>query len=395
MSAESAQSFEALERQAARITRLFIDAGYELVAPNFIQPASLFLDRIGESIRARTYVFTDPSGEELCLRPDLTAPVCRLHVERIAKGARNIAEMPARYCYNGPAFRMQEGKPDPMRPREFRQAGIEYFGGDAAAADAEVISLTLAAVRAAGCSDFVLRLGHTGMFSALLTALPMPERWRGRLKRAFWRPRAFARELRDLIGGPRNGEDALLTQIGALSGDGEITEQTVLDYLDRENIALIGQRRPSEIAAILSERAADAKERPLSPEVARTIEAYLAVRGALPAALYDIRELGADVSRALAEPLDMLAGIHHAVKQAGVGEDRIAFAADFGRQIEYYTGFVFQIEIEVAGIAGNIAGGGRYDAMLRAISGGAVDTPAVGAAIHTERLLAAAGGARR
>jgi ATP phosphoribosyltransferase regulatory subunit len=289
---------------------------------------------------------------------------------------------------------MQEGRPDPMRPREFRQAGIEYFGGDAAAADAEVITLTLEAVRAAGCADFVLRLGHTGMFSALLTALPMPERWRGRLKRAFWRPRAFARELRHLVNGPRNGEDALLARIVALAGDTDITEPAVLDYLDRENIALIGLRRPSEIAAILNERAADAKERPLSPDVARTIEAYLAVRGALPQALHDIRALGADVSRALAKPLDTLAGIHRAVEQAGLGENRVAFAADFGRQIEYYTGFVFQIEIPGAGIAGQIAGGGRYDAMLRAISGGAVDMPAVGAAIHTERPLAAAGSAR-
>ncbi len=51
---------------------------------------------------------------------------------------------------------------------------------------------------------------------------------------------------------------------------------------------------------------------------------------------------------------------------------------------------VFQIEISGAGVAGQIAGGGRYDGLIRALSRGANDVPAVGAALHTERLLAAA-----
>src|SRR5271166_2009140 len=100
--AEGAIEFEALEAQAASLMRLFAEAGYERVAPAFIQPASLFLDRIGEALRARTYVFTDPNGEELCLRPDLTIPVARVFLERGAPA-------PAKYCYNGPAFRIQEG----------------------------------------------------------------------------------------------------------------------------------------------------------------------------------------------------------------------------------------------------------------------------------------------
>jgi len=122
MTAEAAVEFEALEAQAAALMAKFTSSGYERVAPAFIQPAGLFLDRIGEAMRSRMYVFTDPSGEELCLRPDLTVPVCRVFLERGQTG------LPARFCYNGPAFRTQEGKPDPLRPREFRQSGIEYFG---------------------------------------------------------------------------------------------------------------------------------------------------------------------------------------------------------------------------------------------------------------------------
>src|SRR5271165_7213791 len=115
MTAEGAVDFEALEALAASLMTMFVGAGYERVAPAFIQPASLFLDRIGEVLRARTYVFTDPNGEELCLRPEMTIPVCRVFLER------EPVLPAAKFSYNGPAFRIQEGKPDPLRPREFRQ----------------------------------------------------------------------------------------------------------------------------------------------------------------------------------------------------------------------------------------------------------------------------------
>ena len=113
---------EALEAQAQRLMAAFARAGYERIAPAVIQPAGLFLDVVGEALRARTYVFTDPDGAELCLRPDLTVPTCRLHLERHARG-----DTPARYCYSGSAFRYQPGSADSAHPREFRQAGIELF----------------------------------------------------------------------------------------------------------------------------------------------------------------------------------------------------------------------------------------------------------------------------
>ncbi len=104
MVAESARAFDALERQANQLVELFQAAGYERVAPAIIQPASIFLDRVGEAMRGRTYVFTDAEGQELCLRPDLTIPVARLYMER-----HPLIDVPARYCYNGPAFRQQPG----------------------------------------------------------------------------------------------------------------------------------------------------------------------------------------------------------------------------------------------------------------------------------------------
>jgi ATP phosphoribosyltransferase regulatory subunit len=79
--------------------------------------------------------------------------------------------------------------------------------------------------------------------------------------------------------------------------------------------------------------------------------------------------------------LDLLAA-------AGVDPTRLEFSAEFGRTLEYYTGFVFDIVSPKLGDKTPIAGGGRYDKLLRWV-GSPCDVPAVGSAIHTERLLSA------
>lgn len=373
MTAEGAREFEALEAQAASLMNLFTSKGYERVAPSFIQPASLFLDRVGETLRARTYVFTDPNGEELCLRPDLTIPVCRVFLER------GVTDGVAKFCYNGPAFRIQE-KPDPLRPREFRQAGIEYFGASGHEADLEVLALTIQAVRESGVQSFTARVGHLGLFKALLAGLNMPPRWRERLERTFWRHAAFARELATLS---RTGTAGLPVP------DAALTEAGFLNHLDASGIPFVGLRRPAEIVQRLQDKAADAKEPPLAPGVVRVIENYLHTRGDVAVALRAVEALARQANVDLGEAIEDARALFYGLR-ALAGPAPIVFEADFGRHFEYYTGMVFQIEIEGAGVAGQIAGGGRYDRLIGALSRGAHEIPAVGAALHTERLLAAA-----
>src|SRR5262245_20743981 len=136
---------EALDFEARRLVAAFVRAGYDRVEPAIIQPADLFLDVVGESLRARTYVFTDPDGAELCLRPDLTVPTCRLHLAQHGEACA-----PARYCYAGPAFRYQPEGAGPAHPREFHQVGIESFAEpDREQDDAAVLALIVAVLREA------------------------------------------------------------------------------------------------------------------------------------------------------------------------------------------------------------------------------------------------------
>jgi ATP phosphoribosyltransferase regulatory subunit len=387
MAAESAKEFEALEAQAVTLLDTFRSGGYEQVAPSMLQPADVFLDQIGEQIRSRTYVFTDLAGEELCLRPDLTVPVSRLYLERHPE-----ADATARYCYNGPAFRFQPLGPNRTHPREFRQAGIECFGEtDKDSADAEIVLLAVEAVRRAGLKDVRLRFGDIALFYALLDALSLPERWRLKLRHYFWRPMAFHDLLARLARGERpsgDGPAAALAQ--ALAGETpEGAEERIAAYLDEQNLPLSGNRTLGEIASRMLDHAADLGADPLPKDVAAVIESYLSVSGPPKEASERVAAIAKDAGIDLGDSLEALARRFDRLEKGGIDLARASLATEFGRNLEYYSGLVFQIES--VGMAEAIAGGGRYDGLLAHL-GAKREVPAIGSAIHTERLLAAVRG---
>lgn len=386
MAAESAQKFEALEAQATTLLDNFRRAGYEQVAPSIIQPADVFLDQIGESIRSRTYVFTDLAGDELCLRPDLTVPVSRLYLER-----HPSADRPARYCYNGPAFRFQPDRRNQSHPREFRQAGIEFFGEkDRESADVEIVLLAVEAVRSAGLKDFRLRFGDIALFYALLDALSLPERWRLKLRHYFWRPPVFHALLARLAKGERPDADGPTAALALTLDreDREGSEELVARYLDQQSLPLAGNRSLSEITARLLDLSADLRAEPLRKEVATVIDYYLAVSGPPKEAAERVAMIAKGAGLDLGPALYALVHRFERLGASGIDLSACTFATEFGRSLEYYSGLVFQIEVEGEGDTGQIAGGGRYDGLLAHI-GAPREVPAIGSAIHTERLLAA------
>jgi ATP phosphoribosyltransferase regulatory subunit len=385
MAAESAKEYEALEAQAAALLDTFRNAGYEQVAPSIIQPADIFLDQIGESVRSRTYVFTDLAGDELCLRPDLTVPVSRLYLERHPK-----ADTPARYCYNGPAFRFQPQEDNRAHPREFRQAGIECFGeSDTEGADVEIVLLAVEAVRRAGLKDFRLRFGDIALFYALLDALALPERWRLKLRHYFWRPQAFHALLARLARGERpNGDGPVMALADTLASETpDRAEELVAAYLEGQALPLSGNRTLGEITARLIDHAADLRADPLPRDIATVIDYYLAVSGQPLEATERVAMVAKGAGIDLGPSLQASTRRFERLQTSGVDLGRAIFATEFGRNLEYYSGLVFQIE--VANIDDAVVGGGRYDGLLAHL-GAPRAVPAIGSAIHTERLLAAA-----
>src|SRR4029078_7948133 len=87
-------------------------------------------------------------------------------------------------------------------------------------------------------------------------------------------------------------------------------------------------------------------------------------------------------------PIDFFERRNARFADHGIDLRSLSFAADFGRRLDYYTGFVFEIYARPNGRP--IAGGGRYDRLLGLMAQGsakkAAPVPAVGFALSLDRI---------
>ena len=382
----SAEARAARGRLSEAIGAVFDARGYLRVDPPILQPADVFLDLMGEAMRADTYVFANPDGVELCLRPDLTIAACQLYLERGA------APKEAKLWYDGAVYRhvsQQSG----LSP-EMRHAGVECLGAaDKEAADAEVLSLVLDALRSAGLKTARLRLGDLGLFSAFVDTLDLPEQWRGRLRRHFARPQDFARLLKRLAGEEEasEGPKALIAALGRLS---EAEARAVVeDVLSLADIQPIGGRTAEEIAERFLEQAADASALALKRDTVRLIETFLAIKGAPEKALSALRRLAKGRGKTLEAAIGRFERRLSLIARAGIDLERAIVETSFVRALGYYTGFIFAIEAGQGKSALPVASGGRYDKLLGAL-GAKREIAAVGAAISMDALAGLGGSAR-
>jgi ATP phosphoribosyltransferase regulatory subunit len=355
-------------------------AGYLRAQPAILQPAEPFLDLSGEEIRRRMYLTLDPAGHELCLRPDLTIPVSRDYL------ASPVAGRPAGFCYLGPVFRhIEDG------PSEFQQAGIESFGrSDRAAADAEMLALGLEATTHFGLSAPDIRIGDVGLFSALIDALALAPAWKRRLVKDFNRKTSLAQDLDRLTLGTATTRPEYQGVLAALAGsDPQAAHALVTDLLSIAGITTVGGRTVDEIADRFLDQATLGSAA-LPAETRTLIERFLAVEGDPDDAAVALRTLTAQARIALEPALDLFESRTGFLAARGVDVARIRFSTAFGRGLDYYTGFVFELHGPEA--SGPLVAGGRYDGLLSRL-GSPAPIPAVGFAVWIERLAAAGGSA--
>jgi len=355
----------------------FSDAGYLRCDPPILQPSSVFLDLSGEEIRHRLYLAGDASGGEHCLRPEFTIPVSRTYL------ASADAGRPVGYSYCGPIFRYR-----PNASGEYIQAGLESFGRkDRAAADAEILTLAIEAAAEAGHGSLAVKIGDAGVFAALLAGLDLPPAWSRRIARGH----AKGLSLEAILGAPANGGSSDHSGVlAALAGaDKRGARALVEDVLSIAGISSVGGRTAAEIAERFLEQATARSGEGIPGEARALLARYLAISGNPDEASAELRRLGDDAKvnskMNFTEAFDEFDARLGFLAARGMDLSAMTFSAEFARNLDYYTGFVF--EARHAGRSGDhpVIGGGRYDRLLRLL-GAHDDIPAVGAAIWLDRL---------
>jgi ATP phosphoribosyltransferase regulatory subunit len=371
------------DARAEALVAAYERAGYRRLAPPLLQPAEPFLDLSGEDIRKRMYLTTDAEGRELCLRPDLTIPVS---CDYLASPGAGSAQG---FCYLGPVFRDRGAL-----PAEFLQAGIESFGRhDKAAADAEMLALGLDAVTHYGIANTEIRIGDVGLFSALIAAVDLAPAWKRRLVKDFNHKSSLAHDL-DLLalsGAAKRPEYQGV--LAALAGsDPKAARALVTDLLSIAGITAVGGRSVAEIAERFLEQAALGAATTLPGETRALIERFLSIAGDPDRAAAELRALVADAGLELSAALDLFESRTGFLAARGIDVGRIRFSTAFGRGLDYYTGFVFELHDASARPNGPLVAGGRYDELLTRL-GAKTPTPAVGFSVFIERAAGNGGAA--
>ena len=358
-----------------RIIAHLTQAGHARAEPSILQPADVILDLAGEDIRARNFHTPGAEGEELCLRPEYTIPVCRAYLASPAAGAV------ASFSYLGPVFRQRAGGPN-----EFLQAGIESLGrADREAADAEILTLSLEAAYGADSGPLTVRLGDAGLFTALLGALDLPAAWVRRIKRGHMRGENLSAMLTPTANGTTADHSGVLAALEGVDKKG--ARALVEDLLSIAGISSVGGRSAGEIADRFLEQAAMKSSHGVSAEKRAVLERFLAVGGDPDKASVALRSLARDAKLDLTAALDAFDARLGFIAARGLDLSTLVFSANFGRNLDYYTGFVFEAHRPDGEAGRPVIGGGRYDGLLRRL-GASQDIPAVGAAIWCDRLFA-------
>jgi len=363
--------------RADSLVAAFARAGYTRVSPPILQPAEPFFDLSGEDMRRHMYLVTDVAGREFCLRPDLTIPVARDYL------ASATAPQPASFCYLGPVFRDSGAAAG-----EFLQAGIESYGrADKAAADAEALALGIEATAHYGLAMPRIVIGDVALFAALIAALDLAPAWKRRLLKDFNRKTTLAQDIErlTLASQKRNEYQGVIAALA--DANPKAAQALVTDLLSIAGKSAVGGRSIGEIADRFVEQAELGASNALPPETCALIARFLAVAGAPPAAAAALRALAAEADVSLGPALELFESRIGLLAHRGVDVDRIGFATAFGRGVDYYSGFVFELHDPAGRVDGQLVAGGRYDGLLSRL-GSPQPVAAVGFAVWIERLAA-------
>ncbi|MFM9973654.1 MAG: ATP phosphoribosyltransferase regulatory subunit [Beijerinckiaceae bacterium] len=355
------------------LVALLESAGYARSDAPLLTLADVFLDLSGEDIRRRLYLTQDAEGRELCLRPEFTIPICMAEVQK------NITPVRAAVSYCGSVFRHRVGEPG-----EFIQAGVESLGRtDREAADADILALALSATRSLGEAKPLVRLGDAGLINGVLEALDASPAFARRLKRGLAAGKPFAQAI--VQTSRSTGLNRYGGVMAALEGAGpEAARAFVGDMLTMSGVREAGGRTAEEIASRFLSKAQEG-ETALDADRTRILEEFLAISGHPDQVAGGVSRLAQRHGLDIRVPLQRYETRVGFVAAAGLDLEGISASAGFVRNLDYYTGMVFEmLPHNASAVAKPLAGGGRYDGLLKRL-GAAVDVPAVGFSLWVER----------
>ena len=335
-------------RQIAGVYHRYGFEALESSAVETVEALGKFLpdvDRPNEGVFSWQEADEEGKGDWMALRYDLTAPLARVYAQH-----RNDLPTPYRRYAMGPVWRNE--KPGPGRFRQFYQCDADTVGAATVAADAEICAMLSDTLEVVGIprGDYVVRVNNRKVLNGVLEVMGL------------------------------TGEDQRAAVLRTIDKFDKVGEAGVRE--------LLGKGRLDASGAYIDGVG-------LASEQAEPVLAFLTSKGADNAATLGNLRAAIGTSEIGAKGVEELAEIADLLTAQGYGPDRIVIDPSVVRGLGYYTGPVFEAELTFEILDekgrprqfGSVAGGGRYDDLVKRFTG--QEVPATGVSIGVDRLLAA------
>ena len=375
---------EVSERQQmlSKIAEVYHRYGFDPLETSGVETVEALGKFLPDVDRPNEGVFAFEEDDKwLALRYDMTAPLAR-----VAAQFRNDLPSPYRRYTMGPVWRNE--KPGPGRFRQFYQCDADTVGSGSVAADAEICAMLSDCLEAVGIErgDYVVRVNNRKVLNGVMEVAGLAgddkEAERGIVLRAIDKmDRLGEQGVRDLLGEGRKDES------------GDFTKGAGLSTQQAEKIIAFVQVSANTKAVLDTQAANLAGSTRLGETIA---ESAAAEQGFLWNAEV-LNRLGILVgdNPIGREGVNELKQIAELLEAQGYSADRIKIDPSVVRGLGYYTGPVYEAELtfDVQNEKGqtvqfgSVAGGGRYDDLVKRFTG--QEVPATGVSIGVDRLLAA------
>ena len=326
--------------------------GYKYIELDAVISADQIIQRSGENFRQYMFSFQDPNGNEMCLRPDLTIVSCLRYLKNKTKTKEKV-------FYSGQAFRKIEDRGGKIIRN---QIGYEIIGSkNVKQDDYEIIQTSIKTVQKVKKTKLIIEVGNIKLFNLLLNKLKLPKRWKLRLSRHFWRESYFESLLKRLE--TNSDIDPLAVEV-----DKKRYKKMKLENQKQ----MVAGRKVSEILNRFNNKVKDPRKFAEGKKTSSIIREYLRISCSINSARKKLNDF-LSKHKIKIDIKDEFFPIKNKLDK-----NNIIFSTSYGRELEYYTGMVFNIKDQSGA---NLIQGGRYDNLLYNL-GSKRKIPAVGAAIN-------------
>ena len=337
-----------------QIIKIFKANGFVLSEPDVLLDSEYIIQRSGENFRRSILAFENEDGKVMCLRPDLTVASCIKFLEKKSK---------SKIYYSGQAYRRNNKKGSDLVND---QLGIEILGSNNQLQDDyKIIKTILNSAKKIKSKKINIKVGDISLFKRLINSLEMPERWKLRLIRHFWRPKYFEELLKRL---EKNSD------VGPVTFDADKKRFYEMKKMEQDQV--VAGRSISEILKRFDKKIKNPRSFSEGQKIVKIIRSFLKINCNLSKLDEELLNFAIknNLKKNIFKELKSIQNLKKLKKE-------VYFITNFGRDIEYYTGIVFEIFSEKK----EIARGGRYDDLLKSL-GAKKNIPAVGAAINLNNI---------